>query len=1746
MLLPFNKRCYMADKSLRLVVDSSSAKQGAREITQAMGKIVSSGKHATKAFQTLQGVMDKQKGAFDKLGKMGNPFKGLETSIQNLSTAIKNMKAVAPTAPLEIVKASTPKVVNESANAVQKLTEKEVKALAIAKQSASLKERQMKADVALQGIMSGELALTIKKEQAIRNYSKAVKQELAVKSEQEVSEENLIKLRTRASNSMVENKNKLELLNNAEASHSILLNQQRKTVEALEVSKAKLAVANSNEYAQLVKNQQALAARNKELRGTPEKPTATMKAYENILQRTTKAEAMLAQVKDGSIEKMYKAEKAYKDQVAVIKQALNAKSQEQKADEALIKARLKLENTLIAERARTQALSEATGLQSVKIQEQRRLTEELIRAKARLATANTQEYADLVKTRQALELRNKELRHGSDKAKRSVDGLTASFTSLGIVLGTVSAYFSVGALARVADSYTNITNKLKAVSDATVNTNSATRELLDLSIESRSSLEGTMEIYSKMIRVNENLGKAQGEVVQLTEAVSKAVAMSGASVQGAQGSLMQFGQAMSNNFSAAGQELNSILEQTPMLAVSMAKGLRQFTGDATITTGSLKKMAEAGRLNTELVFEAMLAVLPEIRKQFKSTDQTLASAADGLSSSFTVMVGEIDKSYGVSEALVQSMKSLGEVFTNNTESVLKFTAAITGLVSAAAILGLGAILAAIGGVALATVAAVGLLAGGLAHVYLETTKSQRALDATNESLRDLKDTTEDYNEAVAIMSSAKVESGLESTNKEILEQTILLEEAITEQARLQGILKGDSNWDKFVGNLSEDLEGNFLAVNKQVKALQELLGGLGARLRALNDRRAGALMEGASNSVADFEKFVKSLNSELTERDKIDQNYQETLSKLDSGYEANKKKIMQNGDSIERLNLLRKNEMLLTEGQKNALAAYNEQLEKFKKESSKIEPTKYMVAYETIQDEIVALKQGSEAYDDLLLKRQAASELGDEADDLRIQALVAKYKELAVVKQQVEDASKPDTYRMTVESLQQEIIAVKQGEEAYNNFLLKRRAMAELGQDASVDQLEAVIAKYKELEGLTGDVKDPFTGWTDSLKEAGNAMLGFTDAIDESGKASKKLQVLLSALNVVTAVQAVLKQASDGDPYTALPRMATMLGAVASLGVSLGSLGGNLTPDYQANQEKQGTGTVLGDAMAKSESISNAVEMSAKASEKLVGINTRMLRALQTMAGAISGASNLIARDANPANINFNNIPNVSKDPLRDLADMNILGGLGGKAYDTLNKITLGGLSTVGKIFGGKSSISDEGVQIIGGAISDLVNNTTVQAFQDVKYKKYRWSSTKYRTELQGVSQSVEDQFQLIFGAMVNTVGEAASSLGMNSAEINNAINSFRIGTTRISTKGMSGEQQQEALNNVFSSIFDRFTAHVFSWATEFQKAGEGLSETLTRVVTNMQVVNETISQLGLSSLSGDFLTQIRSSEYFVNAAGGFEELASNLTSFISSFETEERKLEILQNSLTSALSEQGLVLPETKEAYLALAKAQNINTQSGANNLATLLRLQEAASEYYSSLEDVNSEMNSVFNNILDWVEALRGTSISGYETMAVAQAKYQQQLMLASSGDTEALGSITSYADRVLQAADREVGDYSQYAAIAAMLASQLTSLTDVPAFATGGYHSGGLRLVGENGPELEYTGSSQIINNTETRKMLSSAANSESSDEKLVEELVNKMIPYLYQITKNTGKSAKYIERWDGDGLPEERDISIGALT
>jgi hypothetical protein len=135
-----------------------------------------------------------------------------------------------------------------------------------------------------------------------------------------------------------------------------------------------------------------------------------------------------------------------------------------------------------------------------------------------------------------------------------------------------------------------------------------------------------------------------------------------------------------------------------------------------------------------------------------------------------------------------------------------------------------------------------------------------------------------------------------------------------------------------------------------------------------------------------------------------------------------------------------------------------------------------------------------------------------------------------------------------------------------------------------------------------------------------------------------------------------------------------------------------------------------------------------------------------------------------------------------------------------------------------------------------------------------------------------------------------------------------------------------------------------------------------------------------------------------------------------------------------------------------------------------------------------------------------------------------------------------------------------FQAYNAISAIQTS-LNQKNKIPAFASGGYHDGGIRIVGENGPELEFTGPSMIYSNPDTMDLLSGltptlnmtpifnieSGESDDSNEELVAELkaIRAELAEMKAINKqnmlqNT-KTANKLQKFDTDGIPNERDAA-----
>lgn len=458
------------------------------------------------------------------------------------------------------------------------------------------------------------------------------------------------------------------------------------------------------------------------------------------------------------------------------------------------------------------------------------------------------------------------------------------------------------------------------------------------------------------------------------------------------------------------------------------------------------------------------------------------------------------------------------------------------------------------------------------------------------------------------------------------------------------------------------------------------------------------------------------------------------------------------------------------------------------------------------------------------------------------------------------------------------------------------------------------------------------------------ALLGAVQTFTKEGSTGfKNIEKGMAALSIIqdiialkAAVTAVLTQ-GEGEPYSAFARMAAMAAAVApfiaSIGMSLASLGGGGGPSSHSSevrQTRQGTGSVLGDAEAKSESIANAVEITADATSALVGINRGMLRALQSLQAGLGAAGGQLARGA--GDVEFGGLTNGSNLDI------------GGK--DPLTRV----LSNL--LFGGSKKIIDQGIIIAGGALNEMLQHIVVGAYQTIETSSGLFGGGGIDDRIVDISGSLGRQFQLVMQSIADAVREGAIALGMVPADVEAALAAYRVEEIRISLEDLSAEEQQAELAAVFGEIFDGLAGSIVPFIEQFQQVGEGLGETLVRVATGVQVTQEAMRQLGLVIDETDPERFAQISEGLIGLSGGIEGFISGLNAFVDAFATDADRLQISTDALHSAFSQYGLVLPETEDGMWALMQSLDATTEAGREQISTLLRLASTAQEYYSLLE--------------------------------------------------------------------------------------------------------------------------------------------------------------------------------------------------
>ncbi|MBS6371377.1 MAG: tape measure protein [Oscillospiraceae bacterium] len=190
--------------------------------------------------------------------------------------------------------------------------------------------------------------------------------------------------------------------------------------------------------------------------------------------------------------------------------------------------------------------------------------------------------------------------------------LTTVRNLAGAFLGMQSVRWLVG----TSDQLAQINARLQMMTGSAEAAAEANEQIYQAALRSRGAYADMADLVSQLgITAGGAFGDT-GELVAFAEQIQKQMAISGASGASAAAAMTQLTQGLASGV-LRGEELNSVLEQTPMIAKTIA----DYMG---VTTGQMRELASEGAVTADVVKNAILGAAEETDAAFKQMPMTWA------------------------------------------------------------------------------------------------------------------------------------------------------------------------------------------------------------------------------------------------------------------------------------------------------------------------------------------------------------------------------------------------------------------------------------------------------------------------------------------------------------------------------------------------------------------------------------------------------------------------------------------------------------------------------------------------------------------------------------------------------------------------------------------------------------------------------------------------------------------------------------------------------------------------------------------------------------------------------------------------------------------------------------------------------------------------------------------------------------------------------------------------------------------
>ncbi|PIT63530.1 tape measure protein [Snodgrassella alvi] len=272
----------------------------------------------------------------------------------------------------------------------------------------------------------------------------------------------------------------------------------------------------------------------------------------------------------------------------------------------------------------------------------------------------------------------KHVRGEVEKLKGELDKVKATTPELKNAFSSIAKYaigaFSINEVKGMMDAYTTLTNRIKLVTNSEKQLKEVRAELARISSSTGQNLDATAAIYQRLAQATDQTGLSGEKLLTITDLVSKAMVIGGGSAQSQENALIQLGQAMASG-RLSGEELNSVLEQAPGLAMAIAKGMG-------VSVGALKTLGSSGKITSQQLADAILKQSTQIQSDFSKTSRTIDQALQNIKTQLTMFIGGSGEATGAAKILTTALQAVA----NNIDLIATAVVGFLGIKLAAYLL----------------------------------------------------------------------------------------------------------------------------------------------------------------------------------------------------------------------------------------------------------------------------------------------------------------------------------------------------------------------------------------------------------------------------------------------------------------------------------------------------------------------------------------------------------------------------------------------------------------------------------------------------------------------------------------------------------------------------------------------------------------------------------------------------------------------------------------------------------------------------------------------------------------------------------------------------------------------------------------------------------------------------------------------------------------------------------------------------